>query len=229
MSAQTILAASVSEAPARYSEAVSVQRERAETEAVEAREMVSIIDSFKIGDAKAYEECGEIVKEVKGKIKFLDQERKVTVTPLNDEVSRINAWYKPALTALEKVASKGLQLMSDYVLQQRKEEARLLQEAQEAAQKVLEKSSNPTGLQLALTGALVQAAADSAPPKVQGISAPKSKYTFKVTDAAKLIRNHPQFAMPDMKAIGEWVSTHGLKDVPAGVEVEEHVGFTVRS
>jgi len=41
--------------------------------------------------------------------------------------------------------------------------------------------------------------------------------------------NERGFLQPDVKALAVWVSEHGLRDVPAGVEVKEDVRFSIRT
>ena len=209
-----------------YVESLQPSKDRAQTASGEAQAMLTLITGYVIHTQEEYEQCAELVKEIQGKIKLLDEERKVTVTPLNDEVKRINDWYRPALDALKQVKDRGLKVMGEYVLEKKREEARLLQEAQEAAQKVLATAPDVRG-GMEPAAALVAQAAATAPTKVQGVS-DRPVWKWSVVDAEALVRAHPELAMPDPKKIAAWIAEHGDQNVPTGVEVVADVKFIVR-
>lgn len=252
-----------------YVESLFTHKQGAEKLAVEAKGALVDVESYVCDSQEKYEECAAIVKEAQSKFKFFDEQRKVTVTPLNDEVKRVNDWYRPGLDALKKIGERGRRLMADFVLRQRQEEQRLLDAAQVEAQKVLATDPDPIA-SAESTSALVQQAAEAAPQKVAGIGV-KPVYRFEVVDADKLayaeltdqeyeaigmvkvnmaagaytgfveialkallkvkdqLDNERGFLQPDMKALAEWVSEHGRRDIPAGVEVKEDVNFSVRT
>jgi len=212
-----------------YADSLKTQRASAIEAASEAGEMWSLIEGWSIQTQDEYAECGALLKEVKGKIKFLDDERKISVGPLNEEVKRVNDWFRPALDRLKQISDHAMRLMGSYTLRQKQEEQRLLQEAQAAAQAVLATEPDvhsAAGMQQAAS--LVTEASNAAAPKVSGIGV-KPVWKFDVVDAAALVRAHPELAMPDMKAIGAWVKEHGDKNVPTGVKVVADVRFNVRS
>jgi hypothetical protein len=191
----------------------------------EVQEAQGVLDvvlrpDFQVKTSEQYEELVGVVREIEGKWKFLDGERKVAVSPLNDEVKRINDWFRPALDTLKKIADRGREVLGVYVLAQRREEARLRAEAEAAAQRVLAAAPDAQ----ADVKQIVKAGAQVSVPKVSGASV-KPVFKFKVVDASKLER---RFLQPDLSAIGAWVTEHGLKGVPAGVEVEEDVKFSLR-
>lgn len=210
-----------------YAEGLASSRERAETEAGAAQQMLTIIADYRITSQDEYEQTGTFVKEVQAKIKLLDDERKIAVTPLNDEVKRINDWFRPALDTLKAVKERGLRVMGDYVLEKKREEARLLQEAQEAAQKVLASEPDVRGSMEAAQALVAQAAA-AIPTKVQGVS-DRPVWQWSIADADALVRAHPELAMPDPKKIAAWVAEHGDRNVPTGIKVVADVKFVVRA
>lgn len=209
-----------------YATALVAQRDAAEASAIEAGAMWGLIESWAIESQEQYSTCGALLREVKGKVKFLDDERKVSVSPLNDEVKRINDWYRPALDKLKLISEHAAKLMGEYSLRQKQEEQRLLVEAAQIARAVL--SSDPNAASMAVTATLVQQAADTAAPKLAGVSE-RPVWTFSIIDAAALVRAHPELSMPDMRAVAAWVKEHGDRNVPVGVEVKNNVRFTVRS
>lgn len=207
-----------------YTAELAPKQKLAEEAGVEGVEMLQMISGYAITTQEQYAALGEMLREVKGKIKFLDEERKISVGPLNEEVKRVNDWFRPALDSLKKISEHIVRLMSAYMLQQKREEDRLLAEAEEAAKAVLATNPDVNGAQVQATQALVQQAAEAVAPKVQGITS-RPVWTFEVTNPALLER---RFLKPDLDAIAAWVKEHGDKDVPAGVEVRSDVRFTVR-
>lgn len=189
---------------------------------VEATVYVEILPNVVIDSDAKYEEAAAIVKEVSHKRKLIDQERKVSVDPLNAEVKRINEWFKPGLTKLAEVEEKLRKLMGDFVLRKRQEEQRLALAAAQAAQAALSTSAAP----MAEAKALMQQAAAAAAPVVKGVSS-KVRWTWVVKDATKLPKEFTK-VVPDEDALNAWVAAHGDKDVPPGVEVVPDVRFTVR-
>jgi hypothetical protein len=188
----------------------------------EAKELLGVVPGIVITSKGQYEEAGAILKEVVAKKKFLDEERKVSVTPLNTEVKRINDAFRGPISKLESIELQIKKLMGAFVMQQEAERKRLQDEAEAAARAALTTQAEPMSQAMAL----MQRSADAEAPAVSGISA-KPRWTFKVADATKL---RPEFLMqvPNMQAIEAWVAAHGDKDVPEGVEVEPDVRFIVR-
>ncbi len=244
--------------PKEYTDQLTKQVEGAKTEASEATKSLALIKQIKITSPAFFEEVAGIVKQASGKHKFLDDERKISVMPLNHEVDRINAWYKPALDALKQIVEQGKTLMGAYTLEQQRKERLLLEQAQAEAQKALAAQAEAAKLaaeaqkavvagaaeagvvaQTAMVAAaaeaganataFVEAAALTPPPKVAGVSAPKPTWKFTITNPEALVKARPDLAMPDEKKVKAWVKDHGDKDVPPGVTVEADVSFTVRS
>lgn len=188
----------------------------------EAKELLGVIPGIVIESKAKYEEAAAILKEVSAKRKFLDEERKVSVTPLNNEVKRINDAYRGPISKLEAIEAQLKKLMGAFVLKQEAERKRLEAEAAAAAQAALSTQAEPMSEAMSL----MQRSADAEAPAVKGISA-KPRWTFKVVDATKL---RPEFLIqvPNLAAIEAWVAEHGDRDIPAGVEVEPDVRFAVR-
>lgn len=198
------------------------QKEKlAQDAANESEGMLSMLHSFEVTTKDSFEECAAILKDVTGRIKFLDEERKVSVEPLNQEVKRINGWFKPALDRLKEIQTTIKSAMGRYEVRQREEQQRLMAAAAAEAQRVL--ATNPEGM--ASAQALVTQAAAAQAPQVAGVSG-REVWSWEVVDEAALDR---RFLMPNPKAIEAWVKEHGDKDVPAGVKVVRDVRYIVRS
>ena len=193
----------------------------AQAAADESASMLAMLGSFEVTTKESFEECAFILKDVTHRIKWLDEERKVSVDPLNQEVKRINGWFKPALDRLKEIQTTIKSAMSRYEVRQREEQQRLMAAAAAEAQRVL--ATSPEGMASAQT--LVQQAAQTQALQVAGVSG-REVWTWEVVDEAQLDR---QFLMPNPKAIEAWVKEHGDKDVPAGVKVVRDVRYVVRS
>lgn len=183
------------------------------------------------------------MQQLASKAKFLDDERKISVTPLNKEVDRINDWYRPALTTIKQLSEQAKQVLGAYILKQKREAERLKAEAEAKVTAALAASSAAalaesnavgaaqaaTALTTATTAAkalMTQSAQTSQTVQNQKGSAVTHKpvWKFRIKNAASLPR---EFLMPNEKAIGEHVAKHGDKNVPAGVEVFEDVSFRI--
>lgn len=233
-----------------YRESLAPQQTSAQVAHEDAKATLSLIraPAFAIANSDGYKLIAEVLREAKHKFKVLDEERKVSVTPLNDEVKRVNDWYRPALDALKVITDTSMRLMGAYDAKQRAEEARLLAEAQAVAQKVLAEQAEkvlmgateslPTAAVMSATLGLVTQAQATAPPKVEGVSAPKPKWVIKSVNEETLIASEPvayagvrRFTkvVVDMDALKVWIAEHGDKDVPPGVEVTLETTYTVRA
>jgi hypothetical protein len=138
-----------------------------ETEAIQVKLQESLQDSVtffeiikdhKIEDAEEFEQVSELLKVTKSKIKLLDQERTLTVKPMNDQVREINSWYKKPIDKLKSIETSLKEMLADYQVRQREEQERLLTEA----------ASEKTDHQEAQL--LIMEAAKKATPAVSGVS-----------------------------------------------------------
>lgn len=200
---------------------MALVQQRAAEAAVEAEELHVLAPQVVIDNPQTYAEVGTMLKDVARRIKFLDEERKVSVKPLNDEVKRVNDWFRPALDKLSAIRVFFERGLANYDLAQASEKRRLMLEASEAAQKALATVEAP----MAESRGLMERAAAATPAKTAGVSG-REVWTFTVEDPAALER---RFLAPDHAAIAAWVKEHGDKDVPKGVKVVADVRYTVRS
>lgn len=212
----------------KYTEEIEPKFAFVKAEATDAKDILKVLETGQmIATKEEYIYCGELLAQTKGKFKFLDEERTISVKPLNDEVKFVNDWYRPALDSLKKIKDIIEKRMAEYVLQQRREEARLLAEAEAAARKIPEVAAEDKSAQVKAAGAMITQAANVAPPKLENISE-KIVWKFEVTQPEKLDERFLK-KVPDLEKIGAWVDQHGDQDVPAGVKVSIHGRFTVRN
>lgn len=164
----------------------------------------------------------EALSKLAAKGKFLDDERKISVTPLNNEVDRINAWYRPATSAIKTLIEQGKQALGAYVLKQRKEAERLAAEAATAAAAALaaKVSTAPAVALMTQSGAASQSVQSQKGAAVTH----KPVWKWRIVDAASVPR---AFLSPDENKIKEHVAKNGNVNVPAGVEVYEDVAFRI--
>lgn len=94
-------------------------------------------DSFKITTNQENTNSLEFAKQVHSKIKELDEERKILVTPLNELTNKINDLYNPTIKKLKnakeiiKEASKTFQIEQQRLERQRQIEAEAKAKAEE--------------------------------------------------------------------------------------------------
>lgn len=170
----------------------------------------------------------EALAKFNSKLKFLDDERKISVTPFNDEVKRINDWYRPALEKLKALNETAKGMLGQWILRQRREAERLAREAEEKAKAALAAQNAQQSAQQAQQAHALMTQSAQATKSVQvQKGAPvshKPVWKFRIKDAASLPR---AFLKPDEDAIKKHVAEHGDTDVPSGVEVYEDVSFRI--
>jgi len=127
-----------------------VVKARAFEAAKENVEFFEVVKGYVIQSDDEYADAAEILKIVKHKFKVLDEERTISVKPLNDEVKEINAWFKPALERLKDCEAELKRIMGAYSLAKQQEQQRILAEAAKAAEAALVTSSDPQQSVMAL-------------------------------------------------------------------------------
>jgi hypothetical protein len=213
----------------------------ARSAAVEGQDMLGVLSKLVIKTTGEFGECGEILKGVVAKRKFLEEERTISVSPLNDEVKRINGWFKPASDVLKLVESTIRREMGQFELRQKAERDRLMAAAAAEAQRALaaplatvalmqaaagQGSNGAVAAPMAATNALVQAAAAATPAAVAGVSG-REVWTWAVADVDALDERFT-LKVVNKAALDAWVKEHGNSDVPRGVVVTADVKYVVR-
>ena len=173
-----------------------------------------------------YVAMGEVLREIRAENRKIEAARKAATAPLNAEVKRINDWYRPATDGLARVDKHVVGLLSGYIVKQREEEARLMLEAEKSAKQVLQTKSSPDVSAALAVQNFVDDAAAAMPPKIAGLT-PRPSWEWRVVNLAH-VEDRFLKVVVDEDAVAAWVSEHGDKDVPSGIEVTPRVDFTSR-
>ncbi len=192
---------------------------RAFKAATENVEFLGVVKGYVIQSDDEYEDAAELLKVVKHKFKVLDEERTVSVKPLNDEVREINAWFKPALDRLKECEGELKKIMGAYSLRKQEEQQRLLAEASKAAEAALVTATDPQ----ADVMALVQQATATQAPRVAGVSVSKI-WKWELVDPAQVPM---EFWSIDPDKLDEAVKA-GAREIP-GVRVYQDARVIARS
>lgn len=192
---------------------------RAIEAAKENVEFLEVVKGYVIQNDEEYADAAELLKVVKSKTKLLDEERTVSVKPLNDEVKEINAWFKPALDRLKQCETELKRIMGAYSLAKAQEQQRLLAEASKAAEEALVTSSNPQ----ANVMALVQQATAAQAPKVVGVSVSKV-WKWELVDASQIPLEYWSIDAAKIEAAVK----AGAREIP-GVRVYEDARVVARA
>lgn len=194
-------------------------RSRALEAAQENLEFVEVVKGYVIQNDDEYADAAELLKVVKHKHKLLDDERTISVKPLNDEVKEINAWFKPALDRLKQCETELKKIMGDYSLEKQKEQQRLLAEAAKAAEAALVTSSNPQQSVMQL----VQQATAAQAPKVAGVTVSKV-WKWELVDPSQVPSEYWSIDASKLDA----ALKNGVREIP-GVRVYEDARVIARS
>lgn len=198
-------------------------KDQVKTRAFEAAkenvEFLEVVKGYTIQSDEEYADAAELLKVVKHKHKVLDDERTVSVKPLNDEVKEINAWFKPALDRLKQCETELKRIMGAYLLAKAQEQQRLLAEASKAAQEALVTESDPQ----ANVMALVQQATAAQAPKVSGVSVSKV-WKWELVDPSQVPSEYWSIDPSKVDA----ALKQGVRDIP-GIRVYEDARVIARA
>jgi len=192
---------------------------RAFEAAKENIEFLEVVKEYVIQNDDEYADAAELLKVVKHKFKVLDDERTISVKPLNDEVKEINAWFKPALDRLKECETALKKIMGSYSLAKQQEQQRLLAEASKAAEAALVTASNPQQNVMQL----VQQATAAQAPKVAGVSVSKV-WKWELVDPAQVPAEYWSIDPAKLDA----ALKAGVREIP-GVRVYEDARVVARS
>jgi hypothetical protein len=196
-----------------------VVKARAFEAAKENVEFLEVMKGYVIQSDEEFEDAAELLKVVKHKFKVLDEERTISVKPLNDEVKEINAWFKPALDRLKDCEAELKKIMGAYSLVKQQEQQRLLAEAAKAAEAALVTATDPQ----ASVMALVQQATAAQAPKVAGVSVSKV-WKWELADPEQVPAEYWSIDPAKLDAAVK----AGARDIP-GVRVYEDARVIARS
>lgn len=192
---------------------------RAFEAAKENVEFLEVMKGYVIQSDDEYADAAELLKVVKHKFKVLDEERTISVKPLNDEVKEINAWFKPALDRLKECEAELKKIMGAYSLAKQQEQQRLLAEASRAAEAALVTASDPQ----ANVMALVQQATDAQAPRVAGVSVSRV-WKWELVDPSQVPSDYWSIDPAKLDAAVK----AGAREIP-GVRVYEDARVIARS
>ena len=206
-------------APTAPTATKEVVKARAFEAAKENIEFLEVVKEYVIQNDDEYADAAELLKVVKHKFKVLDDERTISVKPLNDEVKEINAWFKPALDRLKECETALKKIMGSYSLAKQQEQQRLLAEASKAAEAALVTASNPQQNVMQL----VQQATAAQAPKVAGVSVSKV-WKWELVDPAQVPAEYWSIDPAKLDA----ALKAGVREIP-GVRVYEDARVVARS
>lgn len=199
--------------------AKEVVKARAFEAAKENVEFLEVVKGYVIQTDEEYADAAELLKVVKHKHKVLDEERTISVKPLNDEVKEINNWFKPALDRLKECETELKKIMGSYSLAKQQEQQRILAEAAKAAEEALVTASNPQQNVMAL----VQQATAAQAPKVAGVSVSRV-WKWELVDPAQVPMEYWSIDASKLDAAVKG----GTREIP-GVRVYEDARVVARS
>jgi hypothetical protein len=203
--------------------ATGIVKEQVKARAFEAAkdnvEFLEVVKGYVIQSDNEYADAAELLKIVKHKFKVLDEERTVSVKPLNDEVKEINAWFKPALDRLKDCEGELKRIMGAYSLAKQQEQQRILAEAAKAAEAALVTASDPQ----ANVMALVQQATEAQAPRVAGVSVSRV-WRWELVDAEQVPSDYWSIDPAKLDAAVK----AGARDIP-GVRIYEDARVIARS
>ena len=178
-----------------------------------------------------YEQAGEWVQVINGKMKGFEEERKSITKPLDESKARVINLFRPILTSCEEaikiVKAKMLTYQQEQEVIRRQEEDRLREETRkenERLQKDAERkaakeeakgnSDRAEEIREAVQPAPMPIVVQTETPKVKGISM-REHWKFRITNPDLVPR---EYCIPDESAIRGIVNTMKGKTSIAGVE-----------
>lgn len=183
-------------------------------EMTEADGIFGLVQRVQVQTVGEYETTAGWLRDLKGKQKELEADRKEIVDPLTKAVKLVNDLFRKPLERLKAAENVLKTALLDYQDRAATREHAALAAAVQASN---------AGNRQAAVALIAQASAQQA--HVAGIST-KDVYRCEVTDASLLPR---EFLIPDEKAIGELVrAKHGQIEIP-GVTITIEKSVTARA
>ncbi len=187
----------------------------AEGEVVEAQGILKGIDDIDIGNQDDLNFASEILTDIKGKKKTLENERGKATRPLLDALNVIRGWFKPAVEVLAQCENKLKAKISGYHREQREKQQAALQAAGDASMQ-----GDVQGAQQAMGRA--QAAEVHKAPGVQM----REVIKFEVFDVTQVPR---EFLMINERAIQQHIMQHGASVEISGVKIWRDFSVAAKS
>ena len=166
-----------------------------------AKAALAMVESWEVTDETTYELAGSELREIKAKLKALEERRTSMTVPLNGVLKSINALFKDPATVLEKAES----IIKGKMIAYRTKAEREAQEAAKVAADLAAKAEAAAAPEEAAEAAVVAAMAAPAPApvvKITGVSKVSTKLKARVADKAAFL-----------SAVAQVPAYHNLVDV----------------
>lgn len=193
---------------------LSKKQTELQTEAEDAEEVLKSIDDMAIANQEDLDFVGEILTEVKGKKKALENERKKVTGPLNQALEVIRGWFRPPIRFYDRCEEKLKRKIANYHNEQRKKQQAALKAAGEASMKG-DRAKAAKAMRVA-TAAKVS--------KVSGVSM-RPVLKWKVEDFEKVPR---AFLCVDHAAVNEYFKENPNGKI-SGITVEQDLSVSARA
>jgi hypothetical protein len=187
----------------------------AQAHVVEAKGILEAIDNMPIDSQEDLDFAGEILVDVKGKKKALENERGKATRPLLDALNVIRGWFKPAVQYLDRCEGKLKTKIAEYHREQRRRQQAALEAAGDASMR--------GDAEVARTQ--MQRAQEAQVHKVSGVQM-RSVIKWEVTDFAKVPR---KFLMLNEKAVQQHIMQHGADAKIDGVKIWRDVSVAAKA
>lgn len=188
-------------------------------------EIVSTADSLIVNDENDYITATDLLSLISKINKKLEEKRKELVKPYNEQVKKINDFFKGYTEPLDRanrtVKQKALTYKQDQE-RKRQEEERAIREALEKARKEAESQNKEVDIPAAETVVIPKLI-----PTVRaglGTSTVKKVWTFAIEDETKIPR---EYLMVNEKKIREAIRK-GIREIP-GVRIYQEEELAVRA
>jgi hypothetical protein len=144
----------------------------AQAEVAEANEALTVARDVEISSAEDEAFVAELLAEVKGKNKRLEEMKQAALRPMRETIKTIQSWFEPAQAAYAQMES----LLKGRVIEYRAK----LEDQRRAALRAMQAGETPQEVSVAIV-ALKQAQA----PTTEGISV-RRVWSFEIVDASKV-------------------------------------------
>ncbi len=194
---------------------LAVVRDDVASQKEEDQGLPQLIDKLPMEHQEDFDFAGEMLTEIKGKVKGLEDRRGKATRGLLDSLGVIRSWFKPALTFYGLCEIGIKRKMSDYTQARRREQEEALRVAGQASM-----AGNAQVAQQAL-----QAASDAQVHKVAGVTL-QDVVKFEVFDSTQVPR---QFLCVNNAAIQQYIQANGADVQIPGVRIYKDTRISARA
>jgi len=186
-----------------------------EGEEQEAQGVLKEIDGMTIENQEDLDFAGEILTEVKGKKKHLENERTKATKPIRTGLDVIYGWFRTPIRFYETCEKRLKRKIADYHREQRLRQQAALAEAGKASMRGDAETAREA----------LQVAQAAQVHKVAGVST-KDVLKWKVVDLSLVPR---EFLTIDPELVDAYIVKHGENSKIPGIELERDVKVTGRA